>query len=114
MSPETGTTAACSKVRLAGLWASLSSWAAAYSAYEPRRDAVHLVAHREPGHGGPDGRDGAGDVEAGHPVLRPAEAEPEDAHQVGLAGHQVPGAAVEAGRADPQQHVVLAGSRVGR
>jgi hypothetical protein len=78
MSPETGTTAACSKVRLVGLAASLSSWAAAYSACEPRRTWY-----------------------SGHPVLRPAEAEPEDEHQVRLPGHQVPGNAVEAGRADP-------------
>ena len=36
MPAEIGTTAACSKVRFAGLWASLSSRAAAYSANEPR------------------------------------------------------------------------------
>ncbi len=35
-SPETATTAACSKLSLAGLRASLSSRAAAYSANEPR------------------------------------------------------------------------------
>src|SRR6266508_3824878 len=35
-SPETATTAACSKLIPAGLWTSLSSLAAAYSAKEPR------------------------------------------------------------------------------
>ncbi len=36
VSPDTGTTAACSNVRFAGLAASLSSSATAYSAKEPR------------------------------------------------------------------------------
>ena len=36
MPAEIGTTAACSKDRLEGLWASLSSSAAAYSANAPR------------------------------------------------------------------------------
>ena len=72
-----------------------------------RGDPEHLVADGEPGHRGADGHDGAGDVAAGHRVLRPAEAEHE-AQQVGLAGHQVPGAAVETGRVHPHEHLLVA------
>ena len=47
---ETGTTAACSKVRLAGLRASLSSRATAYSANEPGAIPNTSSPDREPGH----------------------------------------------------------------
>ena len=73
----------------------------------PAADAVHLVPDLEPGHAGPDGGDCAGQVTPGYPVLRPPEAEAGDPHQVGLAGHQVPGAAVQARRVHPDQDLVV-------
>ena len=111
--PEIPTTAACSNEAFAGLWASLSSRAAAYSAKEPRLIAEHLVAHGEPGDRRADRDDGAGDVQAGHPVLRPAEPEPHHPHQVRRAGHQMPGPPIDTGRVHPDQHLVVGDDRSG-
>ena len=61
---EMGTAAACSKVRFAGLGASLSSRARAYSAKAPSPDAEHLVARLEPGHVLADRLDAPGDIRA--------------------------------------------------
>jgi hypothetical protein len=77
-----------------------------------RAEAVHLVADGEPGHRGADGGHRAGEVAPGHGIPRPAESERE-AQQVRLAGHQVPGAAVDAGRVHPDQHLVVPGLREG-
>ena len=110
VSEETGTTAACSKVRPAGLWTSLSARAAAYSANEPRLMPKTSSPTAKPVDRRADGDDRAGHVEPGHRVLRSAEAERE-AHSVGRAGHQVPGAAVEPGRVLPDEDLVVARSR---
>ena len=62
---------------------------------------------RELGHRRTDRDDGAGDVQSGHPVLRPAEPEAQDAHQVRPARHQVPGPPIQTGRAHLHQHLVV-------
>ena len=73
----------------------------------PAGDAEHLVAHGEPGDRRPDFDDGAGDVEAGHAVLRPTESETDDPEQVGPTGHHVPGTSVETGGADVDEDLVV-------
>lgn len=77
----------------------------------PSGDTEDLVADREPRHLAADRQDRAGDVEAGHPVLRTQQTEAQHSDQVGRAGHQVPGAAIHAGRAHLDQHLVGAGRR---
>ena len=62
---------------------------------------------------GADRDDRAGHVGAADAGLGGAQAEAHDAHQVGLAGHQVPVADVDAGGADADEHVVLAGGGSG-
>jgi hypothetical protein len=94
------TAAACSKVRFAGLGASLSSGARAYSAY-------HLIAGLESGHGLADGLDDAGHVRAWNGVLGRPETVAREAYRVRQARHDVPGAAVHAGRMHADQHLVL-------
>ena len=82
--PETGMAAACAKVRIVGLWASLSSRADGVLSEGAARDAEDLVADGEARDVRADRDDGAGDVSTGDAVLRPAEADG-GAHQVGLA-----------------------------
>ena len=107
MSADTGTAAACSKLTFAGLRASLPSWATAYSAKVPppmpntSSPTGKLVTAE------PTDDDRPGDIEPGHRVLRPADPEYE-AQQVREAGHQVPDAAVEAGRVHVEQHLTVA------
>ena len=103
---EIGTTAACSKERLAGLRASCPRGPRRTPRTSPEYPE-HLVAQREPGHRRTDGADGAGEVEAGHRVLRPTEPEAEDAQQVRPTGHHVPGAPGRARRAYAHEHLVL-------
>src|SRR5438034_2884451 len=97
VSAETGTTAACSKLSPAGLWASLSSRAAAYSAKEPRlmpntsSPTWNLVTSE------PTANDRASHVQSGDWVLRTTEAKAHDPHQVRLARHDVPGTAIHPG-----------------
>jgi hypothetical protein len=59
----------------------------------------HRFAHRKSGDRWADRDDGAGDVQAGHSVLRPAEPEPHHPHQVRRPCHQVPGPPIQTGRA---------------
>ena len=56
-----------------------------------------------------DRDNGPGHVGAADPGLGGAEAEAHDAHQVRLAGHQVPVAHVDARSTDADEHVILAG-----
>src|SRR6478609_4479996 len=67
----------------------------------------HLVTHAEPGHRRTDRGDGPGDIHPGHPVLRPAEPEPHDPHQIRRARHQVPRPPVKTGRVHPHQYLVV-------
>lgn len=67
--------------------------------------AEHFVAGGESGHRRADRDHGAGDIDAGYPVLRPTEPVPDDPHQVRGAGHQVPGAPIQTCRTDLQQHL---------
>jgi hypothetical protein len=60
-------------------------------------DAEHLVAGLEPGHVGADRNDRAGHVQSGDWVLRTTQAKAHDPHQVRLARHDVPGAAIHPG-----------------
>jgi hypothetical protein len=62
-------------------------------------DAEHLVAGMEGGHVGADGFNRSGQVPARVGVLRSAEAEPGEPDGIGQAGHDVPGAPVDARRA---------------
>jgi len=74
-------------------------------------DAEHMVADRESLHRWTDGGDGAGDVEPENGVLGPAQAGAHQAEQVGHAGHEVPGTAVEAGGVDPDQYLGVSARR---
>jgi hypothetical protein len=67
----------------------------------------HLVAHAEPGHRGPGRDDRAGDIDAGHPILRPAEPEPDDPHQIRGARHHVPGPRIQTCRVHAEQHLMV-------
>ena len=106
-SPETATAAACSKLSLAGLRTSLSSPRGGVFGEGAAGDAEHLVAGPEPGHAGAGRGDRARHVQPGDAVLRPAEPEAQDPHQVRLARHQMPRAPVHPGR--PDLHEDLAG-----
>ena len=59
------------------------------------RDAEHVVAGLQTGHVRTDRLDASGDLPAADPVGGRAEPIPEQAQQVGPAGHDVPDAAVE-------------------
>ena len=72
--------------------------------------AVDLVARLELGHVSADGLDRAGQTPARVERLGPAEPEAHDAHEVGQASHQVPGAPIHAGRTHPHQDLVVADS----
>ena len=112
VSPEMGTAAACSKVRFAGLRASLSARRGAYSAKEPSADAEHLVARlRSRSRRRRPPRRVPARLRPGIGVLRPAQPEAGEADRVGQAGHDVPGAPVHAGRVHPHQHLVVADRR---
>ena len=95
------------KLRFAGLGASLSSRRGRVLGEGAVGDAEHLVAGREPRDRGSDRHDGAGDVESGYPVLRGAEPETEQSEEVRLAGHHVPGPAVQPRRLDVNEHFVI-------
>src|SRR5205814_5332762 len=60
----------------------------------PPSDAEHLVARPEPGHAGSHLGDRASDVQPWDALLRTAEAEADDPHQVGLARKEMPGAPI--------------------
>ena len=91
----------------AGLWASLSSRAAAYSAKEPRlipntsSPTANLVTAE------PTATTVPATSSPGTAVLRSAQAEHQSRISVRRAGHQVPGAAVESGRVHPHQHLAV-------
>jgi len=68
--------------------------------------AEHLVSGRELGDVGSDGFDRSGEVPAGVGVLGAAQTEAGEADRIGEPGHNVPGAAVHAGRVHPDQHLV--------
>ena len=59
------------------------------------------------GHGLADRLDVSGDFPAAHAVLRGAEPEPHEPYRVRQAGHDVPGAPVQPGRAYPHQNLVV-------
>src|SRR2546428_12392426 len=83
VSAEIGTTAACSKLRLAGLWGELVlSCRCALSEGAPA-DAEDLVAGLEPGHSEPDRDHRAGHVPPQHRVLRTTKPQAHGPHQVG-------------------------------
>jgi hypothetical protein len=71
-------------------------------------DAEHLLADREPGDIGADGRDRAGHVEPGHGVSGGAQAR-DQADQVRLARHEVPGTPVQSGGVDPEEDLAVTG-----
>src|ERR1022692_3586535 len=99
---ETGTAAACVKVRLAGLGASLSGRALAYSAKEPSAMPNTSSPTCSVVTAGP------GDFPAPHRGLRGADPVACEAHRVGQAGHQVPDAPVDAGGVHAQQYFLVA------
>ncbi len=97
---------------MVGLWASLSSRATAYSAKEPgaipntssptaNRVTAEPVSTTVPATSRPS---------TGFRGPRSPTNEP---HQVGLAGHQVPGAPVEAGGGHLDEHLVVTHGRAG-
>ena len=102
-----GSTAACSKVRLAGLRGQLVLAGHGVLGEGALADAVDLVAGREPRHRRADRVDGAGQVETDAPVAAATQADGQ-ADSVRRAGHQVPGAAVEPGGVHADQHLAVA------
>jgi hypothetical protein len=91
--PDTGTTAAWAKVRLAGLRGHRQVGEGAHA------DPIDLVADGEPGDRRAHGGNNAGDVPAEYRLAGSAEADGQ-ADRVRLAGHQMPGAPVQAGGVD--------------
>ena len=69
-------------------------------------DAEHLLTGPEPGDAGAGRHDRARHVQPGHGVLRPTQAKAQQPHEVGLAGHQMPGAPVHPGRPYLHQDLV--------
>ena len=74
-------------------------------------DPEHLVAGEEPRDLGADVDHGARHIQARDGLLRTTKAEPDDAHEVGLARHEVPGAAIHACR--PHLHEDLVRRKLG-
>lgn len=70
--------------------------------------SVHLVTDVKSGHALSDRIDPAGHVGAGNRNLRGTEPKSEDPHEVRLAGHEVPGSAVDPGGDDSDKHILLA------
>ena len=85
---------------------SLSSRTAAYSAKEPREIPNTSSPFVKPGHRRSHRSDGAGDIEAGHRVLRRPEPETKNPHEVRPTSHEVPGPPVETGRVDMDENHV--------
>jgi len=88
--PEIPTTAACSNVQFAGLVDELVRTGRGALGERPTTHPEHLVAHGEPGDRRTDCDDRAGHIHAGNAVLRPAEPEPHEPHQIRLARQQIP------------------------
>ena len=101
------TTAACSKVRFAGLGASLFSGARAYSAKVPLPMPNTSSPALEPRHVAADGLHDAGQVGAENGVLRRAQPVAREPYRVRQAGHDVPDAPIHAGRVHAYEHLVV-------
>jgi hypothetical protein len=71
-------------------------------------DAEDLVAHAERGHVLADGLDAAGDFPAADARLGCADPVAGQPHRVRQPGHQVPDAAIDAGRVHTQQNLAVA------
>ena len=107
MTADTGTAAACSKLRFAGIGASLSGCAGAYSA-----NAALLVPYTaSPGWRSvtfaPTASTTPASSEPSPAVFGARSAEAGDPDQVGQPGHDVPRAAVQPGRVDAHEHLVV-------
>jgi hypothetical protein len=100
------TTAACSKVRFAGLGASLSSGAHVVGV-GALADPEHLVAGLEPAHILADHLHDPGDVRADDGVLGRAEAVAREAYRVRQARHDVPDVPTHASRVNTYQHLLV-------
>jgi hypothetical protein len=100
------TTAACSKVRFAGLGASLF-WGARVLGEGALAGAEHLVAGLEPGHVVADRLHHAGHVRTWNGGLGRAEPKAREAYRVRQARHDVPDAPVHASRMHSYQHLVV-------
>ena len=105
--PEMASTAACSKPRFAGRGASLPSASAGVLGEGALADAEHLVARPEPGHVRADRLDDPGQVHARDGDLGRAHPEAHEADRIRQAGHDVPDAPVDAGRAHTDQHLAV-------
>src|SRR6185437_8584140 len=68
--------------------------------------AVHLVADCETRDRRAHPLDGSGQATAGVERFGCAQAEPGYAHEIWLAGHDVPGPSIDTGGIDPHQHLV--------
>jgi hypothetical protein len=110
--PETATTAACSKVRLAGLGASLLSGARAKLGVRAFPDAEHLFAGLKPGHVVADGGHHAGQIRAQNGGLGRPESVARETYRVRQAGHHMPDATIHAGRVNAYQHLVVSDLRL--
>ena len=108
MQAEVGTAAACSKVRFAGLGASMSARAQCVLGEGAVAGAEDLVARLELRHVLADRLDRPRDIHAPNASLGRAEPEAHDAHQVGLARHHVPVTDMDASRVNAHEHVVVA------
>src|SRR5579859_7559522 len=105
---ETGTAAAWSKERFAGLGASRPARVRAYSAKAAVAGAEDLIARLELRHVLAGGVHHSGHAPARIEVLGLAEPEARRPDGIGQAGHDVPGAPIHAGRTHPYQDLVVA------
>ena len=103
---ETGTTAACSNVRLAGLRASLSARAHRVLGEGAVRDAEHLVTDLELGHVGADPTTVPATSRPGTGFFGPRNPKPMTRIRYGSPRHEVRGAPVDPGCAHLHEHFV--------
>src|SRR5829696_417601 len=104
--PMMATTAACSKVRFAGLGASLSSRAHVLGV-GALPDTEYLIARLEPAHILADGLHDPGHVRADDGVVGRAEAVAREAYRVRQTRHDVPDVPTHASRMHANQYLIV-------
>src|SRR5215203_2690775 len=109
--PMMATTAACSKVRFAGLGASLSSRAHVLGV-GALPDTEYLIARLEPAHILAERLHDPGHVRADDGVVGRAEPVAREAYRVRQTRHDVPDFPTHASRMDPDQHLIILDHRL--
>jgi hypothetical protein len=108
---ETGTAAACSKVRLAGFRREPVSRRERVfregSAAQGVAAAEDVIARPDLRHVAADRLDSSGEVNAPDVSLGCRKPQAHEAHQVGQAGREVPHAGIDPSRVDAHEHIIV-------